>query len=152
MTDRRGFTLVEILVVMSIIMVLAVMIIPGLVKSRYLAKKAAVRSEIANIETAINMYEADYGGYPAEAESNSSRALVDALNGDRKAEPPRKNYFPFKAKRIINGEYYSELKRPFYYRENASEKTKTDEMKKADTYDIWTHDAKDDEFGINNWD
>lgn len=152
MINRRGFTLVEILVVMSIIMVLAVMVIPGLVKGRYLAKKVATRSEIANIETALSVYESDYGGYPSEADGYSSLSLIEALNGDRKSDPPRKNYFPFKSKRIIGGEYYSEFNKPFYYRENASNSTKADDMKNPDTYDIWTHDGRDDEFGINNWD
>lgn len=149
---RNGFTLIEILIVMSIIMVLAVMIIPGLVNSRYLVKKATTKTEITQMESAIAMYESDYGAYPVGLDNNSSKALVDALNGDRKADPPRKNYFPFKAKRIIDGEYYSEFNKPFYYRENASKKTKTEEMKKPDSYDIWTSDGKKDDTGINNWD
>jgi len=154
MTDRRGFTLIEILVVMSIILVLAVMIIPGLAGGRYLAKKAATRTEIANMETALNLYEADYGAYPEDAEDNSSKPLVEALGGKSKeGEPAKKTYYPFKKSRVINDEYYSEFNKKFCYRENASEKPKDDTiMKNPDSFDIWTHDGKVKEDGINNWD
>jgi len=153
MKDRAGgFTLIEVIVVISIIMVLAVMILPGLIKGQYLAKKAGAESEIANMETALQLYESDYGGYPADIEGNSSKALVDALNGDRKADPPRKTYYPFKTKQIVGGEYCSVFNKPFYYRENASEKIKTEEMKKPDSFDIWTSDGKKTDDGINNWD
>ncbi|MEW6027443.1 MAG: prepilin-type N-terminal cleavage/methylation domain-containing protein [Planctomycetota bacterium] len=151
-----GFTLVEILVVISIIAVLAVMIIPGLVKSRYLAKKAATRTEIANMETALGLYAADYGVYPDDDEDDSTKKLVEALKGDPnppEGGQPRKTYYPFKKSRLNDGEYYSEFDKPFKYRENASETEKDEnEMKNLDTFDIWTDDAKGNEKGINNWD
>jgi general secretion pathway protein G len=153
MTDKRaGFTLIEVIVVISIIMVLAGLLLPGLVKGQYLAKRAGTEAEVANMETALALYESDYGGYPADVDGNSSKPLVDALKGDRKADPPRKTYYTFKPKQIIDGAYYSVFNKPFYYRENASEKTKTEEMKKPDSYDIWTSDGKKEDQGINNWD
>ncbi|HLD35422.1 MAG TPA: prepilin-type N-terminal cleavage/methylation domain-containing protein [Planctomycetota bacterium] len=157
MTDKRGgFTLVELIVVISIIMVLAAMIIPGLTRGQYLTKKAATKSEISSMETSLALYESDYGAYPTEVDGNSSRALVDALKGNSKSDegqPRRKAYYPFKAKQIVDGEYYSVFNKPFYYRENASEQTKDDTiMKNPDTFDIWTSDGKKTDDGINNWD
>lgn len=150
-----GFTLIEILVVMSIILVLAVMIVPGLVNAKYLSKKAATRTEIANMETALNLYESDYGAYPDDDEDNSSKPLMEALTGDPnpgEGKQPRKTYYQFKASRIIDGEYCSEFKKPFFYRENASVTEKTDDMKNKDSFDIWTDNGKKNETGINNWD
>jgi prepilin-type N-terminal cleavage/methylation domain-containing protein len=157
MTDRRcGFTLIELIVVISIIMVLAAMIIPGLANGGWLAKKAATKSEISNMETALALYESDYGAYPADDADNSSKPLVDALKGDSKpkeGETRKKAYYPFKPKQIVDGEYRSVLNKPFYYRENASETTKDDTiMKNLDTFDIWTSDGKKIDDGINNWD
>ncbi|MBI5779830.1 MAG: prepilin-type N-terminal cleavage/methylation domain-containing protein [Planctomycetes bacterium] len=167
MTDRKewvtrtpvqrcaGFTLIEILVVMSIILVLAVMIVPGLAGSRYMAKKAAARTEIANLETALSMYEADFGAYP-EDDDDSSKPLVEALGGKtEEGKPPKKTYYPFKKSRINEGDgkYYSEFKKPFCYRENASEEDKEGkEMENKDSFDIWTDNGKGDDKGINNWD
>ena len=164
MKDRRGgFTLVEIIVVISIIMVLAAMIIPGLAKGQYLSKKAATKSEISNMETALALYESDYGAYPEDDEDNySSKKMVDALNGKtEEGQPRKKTYYPFKKKQFNkDGEYYSVLNQPFYYQENASVTTKDDTiMKNLDTFDIWTSDGKNIKDGknkdgpnINNWD
>ena len=161
MKDRRGgFTLVELIVVISIIMVLAAMIIPGLAKGQYLSKKAATKSEISNMETALALYESDYGAYPEDDEDDSSKPLVEALQGKtEEGKPRKKTYYPFKKKQIINGEYYSVFNQPFYYQENASVTPKPEDMKNPDTFIIWTSDGKNikdvknkDGPNINNWD
>jgi type II secretion system protein G len=147
----KGFTLIEVIVVLSIILVLASIVIPGLMRGHYGAKKTTTKNEIAQMSQAIAMYEMDYGGYPEDKPGYSSEALIKALGGDPKAVPPRRPYFTFQAKRILNNEYYSVFNKPFYYRENNSKKDKTDEMKNPFTFDIWTHDGKKDAQGINNW-
>ena len=148
-----GFTLIEIIVVLSIILLIATLIIPGLIEARYRAKVAMAKTQIAEMEKAITMYEMDYGCNPADQTGNSSKALINALKGDPESDPPKRPYYVFKENDILNNEYYSPLRKPYYYRENASETIKTNDMKNPFKYDIWTDDLRkiDENDGINNW-
>ena len=149
---RTGFTLIELLVVIAIIALLASLIIPGIIGTRVRSLEAMAQTEISGLESALGLYEMDYGRYPADDAENSSKVLVTALQGDTAVSPPRKVYYPFKKKQIIDGEFNSPLNSLYYYRENDSEKTKTTEMNNPSTFDIWTKNGKQEEEGINNWD
>lgn len=58
----RAFTIVELLVVISIIAVLAAMLLPALSKAKEKAKREQARTEINNIVLAIKQYESTYNG------------------------------------------------------------------------------------------
>jgi prepilin-type N-terminal cleavage/methylation domain-containing protein len=73
---RRAFTLVELLVVISIIAVLAAFLIPvagSVARSR---KISVAQSELQQIETALENYKAKYGAYPP---SNTNNPAVNQL-------------------------------------------------------------------------
>ena len=70
---RKGFTLVEILLVVVIIGILAAMIIPNIVGRGEEARHAAAKADItANISSALDIYEIDNGRYPSTAQGLSA--------------------------------------------------------------------------------
>ncbi len=65
MGHSRGFTLIEIMVVIAILAILAVMVVPKLVGRTDEAKQVAAAVQIKNIEQALQMYKIDTGVYPS---------------------------------------------------------------------------------------
>jgi len=65
MNNKKGFTFVEILLVVVIIGILASMVLPRFVGRSEEARKQVALSDInASIATALDMYELDNGQYP----------------------------------------------------------------------------------------
>jgi len=58
------FTLIELLVVIAIIAVLAGLLLPALAGAREHAKRTRAQTEMKTLQTAIAMYESDYGVLP----------------------------------------------------------------------------------------
>jgi general secretion pathway protein G len=61
---RRAFTLVELLLVMTIIAILAGIVLPKMVGRGEQARVTAAQAQIANLGTALGAYEVDNGFYP----------------------------------------------------------------------------------------
>lgn len=72
---RSGFTLVEMLLVLVILAALAAVVVPKFAGRSQQAKETAARSQIANIEIALDMFETDNGYYPNG--SDGLEELVD---------------------------------------------------------------------------
>jgi prepilin-type N-terminal cleavage/methylation domain-containing protein len=69
MRPQRGFTLIELLVVLAIIGLLSSVMLASFNTARTRGQDAARISDVKSLETALDLYNLDYGGYPT---SNST--------------------------------------------------------------------------------
>jgi len=89
-TDHRGFSLIELLIVVAIILIIAAIAIPNLLRSRIAANQASAISSCRVINTAEVTYASSYGagfsstllqlGPPASGAAGESAAgLLDSV-------------------------------------------------------------------------
>ncbi|MBI2104562.1 MAG: type II secretion system major pseudopilin GspG [Candidatus Omnitrophica bacterium] len=86
MTQKRGFTLVELMLVVVIIGVLAAMVVPRLAGRTEQAKIARAKSDIASIGVALDLYELDAGQYPDSLEALTAREAPSHLSDEARAK------------------------------------------------------------------
>ena len=117
--SKRGFSLIEILLVVVIIGVLAAMVVPNLAGKGKKARLSAARADIeANLGTALDLYELDVGSYPTTDQGlkalivrPSSGAAADQWGGPylkKKAVPldPWKNDYVYVSPGTHNTDSY----------------------------------------------
>ncbi len=68
-TSQRGFTLLELLVVMTIIGILAAIAVPALRDSPKRAREATLRADLFTFRSVIDQYKGDKGNYPPDLET-----------------------------------------------------------------------------------
>jgi general secretion pathway protein G len=61
---NRGFTLIELMIVIVIIGVLATLLVPKIMNAPDNAKRTAAMADIKTIESALKLYRLDTGNYP----------------------------------------------------------------------------------------
>jgi len=83
---QKGFTLLEIMVVIVILGVLASMVVPNLMGNKDKADRQKVVSDIIALENALDMYRLDNNRYPTTEQG--LEALQDKPSGD----PEPRNY------------------------------------------------------------
>jgi type II secretion system protein G len=69
-TPSRGFTLIEIIVVVAIIGILSSLLMANFLGARERARDATRKSDIAQIQSALEVFRSDHGYYPPSTGSN----------------------------------------------------------------------------------
>ena len=174
---RRAFTILELLIVMSIIIVLGGLILAtaGYVQKK--GKRSRAEAEIAAISAALENYKADNGIYPSDTVTNNfnvattsntdyeapSLKLYEYLSGDtnhdRAAET--KTYFPFKPNQLTpldQSKAVTALRDPFgnpYGYSTMKASTPTSATGHNPTFDLWSIGdgavGTDETKWIKNW-
>ena len=87
---RKGFMLLELIIVVAIIGILAAVAVPNLIGMTDEAKVARIQSDLSTIGTAAELYYVKNGSYPTDVtqlvDSDSSKGYLKNL-----PEPPDKN-------------------------------------------------------------
>ncbi len=86
--QMRGFSLIEVMVVVVILAILAAIVVPKIMSRPDQAKEVAARQDIKAIETAMDLYKFDNGMYP------STQQGIQALVAKPTASPIPQNWQP----------------------------------------------------------
>ena len=73
--NDRGFTFIEIMVVVAILAILAALVVPRIMGRTDDAKRTAAKVQIRNIEGALQLYKLDNGVYPSTEQG--LKALIE---------------------------------------------------------------------------
>jgi general secretion pathway protein G len=130
----RGFTLVELLLVLVILAVLAAVVVPKFTKRSEQARIAAATTDIANLGTALDAFEIDVGRYPSSDEG--LKALMEQPSNAKDWKGPY-------LKRIVGNDPWGH---PYIYRAPGTHN--------ASGYDLYSFGPDGQEGGsddIDNW-
>jgi general secretion pathway protein G len=85
----RGFTLIELMVVLVIMGVLAALIVPNIIGRTDEARQTAAKTDISTIMQALKLYKLDNGIYPTQQQG------LAALVGKPQTPPAPGNWKPY---------------------------------------------------------
>ncbi len=86
--QQRGFTLLEMMVVVAIIAILAAILIPNFTHARAQAATSACMSNLKSIATAMELYYTDNQSYPAANDADIATLGLGTYMGNQKPVDP----------------------------------------------------------------
>lgn len=78
---NRGFTLIELLVVIAIIGILSTLLMSNFIGVRQRARDAQRKSDVRQIQSALELYRADVGSYPSNSGLANCGSSAQIKNG-----------------------------------------------------------------------
>jgi len=91
--DQRGFTLVELLVVIVILGILATLAVQTIGDKTDDAKKGKAKADIRTMMSALELYKLDEGKYPISAEPEKAETALADLETDYIKKVPSGYYY-----------------------------------------------------------
>jgi general secretion pathway protein G len=79
-TNKKGFTLVELLIVVIILAILAAIIVPQFSAATDDAKQSAYDTNVANIRAAIDLYRQQHNAYPGAVAASAATCPGTSTN------------------------------------------------------------------------
>ncbi len=101
---QKGFSLIELLIVVAIILIIAALAIPNLLRARISSNEASAVSSLRTMITACYSYNSTYGQYPptisdlgpvtaGAVPTSTSADLLDAVLAPSSGIPTKSGYF-----------------------------------------------------------
>nr|MBO2493261.1 hypothetical protein [Clostridia bacterium] len=80
MKNKKGFTLIELVVVVAILGILALLVVPNVVNRIKETRETVIDANIKVINNAIKMYYAEQGDYPDISRAQEGKEIEELLN------------------------------------------------------------------------
>jgi len=149
----RGFTLIEILVVITIIGLLLALLLPAIVKALCAGRAGTTKAMLYEIAKSAAAYEQDNNLYPPSDASYQSKPLVTALECRGSKKEP---YFSFDKDRLDEqGNIINPMKATEFikYRRNKGDPAAENDATAHNKWgiDLWASGCNKIKDEINNW-
>ena len=79
MENTKGFSLIELLIVIAIISIITAIVVPNLMSANIRAKVSGVKADMGSIAIALEDYKVDYGEYPRDSRFSRSSSYASDI-------------------------------------------------------------------------
>ena len=79
MGKTKGFSLIELLIVIAIISIITAIVVPNLMSANIRAKVSGVKADMGSIAIALEDYKVDYGEYPKDSRFSRSSSYASDI-------------------------------------------------------------------------